>query len=155
MNTFLVTSLTILPAGCPDVFVRWVPHTAAQHINIQPLANQSGGLPPTQASHRTKLFRFMRLFLSSVRFLTRITSALLSGASPNWRTPMHMSKDGSIWQLFVLCLLALGGNVPQVLCFTIVWDTPEKEKLPNGLLPPPAFRGFYLDRGTKKLSKLG
>ena len=36
-----------------------------------------------------------------------------------------MSKDGSIWQLFVLCLL----QCPQVLCFTIVWDTPEKEKV--------------------------
>ena len=29
----------------------------------------------------------------------------------------HMSKDGSIWQLFVLCLLALGERCPQVLPF--------------------------------------
>ena len=30
-----------------------------------------------------------------------------------------MSNDGSIWQLFVLYLL----------CFSAVWDTPEKEKV--------------------------
>ena len=33
-------------------------------------------------------------------------------------------------QLFVLCLLALGDTAPpQVLCFTIVWDTLGKEKV--------------------------
>ena len=40
-----------------------------------------------------------------------------------------MSKDGSIWQLFVLCLLALGDSVPKRYVFTIVWDTPEKEEV--------------------------
>ena len=47
-----------------------------------------------------------------------------------------MSKDGSIWQLFVLCLLALGDTV---LCFTIVWDTPGKEKVAKWSFAPPAF----------------
>ena len=40
------------------------------------------------------------------------------------RANLYMSQDGSIWQLFVLCLLALGE-----LAFTIVWDTPGKEKV--------------------------
>ena len=31
------------------------------------------------------------------------------------------------------------GHCPQVLLFTVVWDIPGKEKIPNGLLPPPAF----------------
>ena len=31
------------------------------------------------------------------------------------------------------------GHCPQALLFTIVWDTPGKEKLPNCLPPPPAF----------------
>ena len=39
-----------------------------------------------------------------------------------------MSKDGSIWQLFVLCLLALGDTVPKCY-FSIVWDTLEKENV--------------------------
>ena len=29
------------------------------------------------------------------------------------KDPLHMSKDGSIWQLFVLCLLALRDTVPK------------------------------------------
>ena len=29
-----------------------------------------------------------------------------------------MSKDGSIWQLFVLCLLALGDTVPK--CYVLL-----------------------------------
>ena len=41
---------------------------------------------------------------------------------------MYMSKDGSIWQLFVLCLLALGHTVPKCY-FSIVWDTPGKERV--------------------------
>ena len=28
------------------------------------------------------------------------------------------------------------GHCPQVLLFTVVWDTLERKKLPNGLLPP-------------------
>ena len=31
---------------------------------------------------------------------------------------VHMSKDGSIWQLFVLCLLALGDTVPK--CYVLL-----------------------------------
>ena len=49
----------------------------------------------------------------------------------------HMSKAESIWQLFVLCLLALRDTVPKCY-FLLQFGTP-KEKLPNGLLPPPAF----------------
>ena len=30
-----------------------------------------------------------------------------------WGAEKDMSKDGSIWQLFVLCLLALGDTVPK------------------------------------------
>ena len=44
------------------------------------------------------------------------------------RATLYMSKDGSIWQLFVLCLLALRDK-PQVLFSAIVWDTPGKEKV--------------------------
>ena len=46
------------------------------------------------------------------------------------------------------------GHCPQVLCFTTVWHTPERKKLPNGLPPPPAiFEGFneiYAVYGPKK-----
>ena len=31
---------------------------------------------------------------------------------------LYMSKDGSIWQLFVLCLLALGDTVPK--CYVLL-----------------------------------
>ena len=41
---------------------------------------------------------------------------------------MYMSNDGSIWQLFVLCLLALGDTVSKCF-FTIVWDTRGKERV--------------------------
>ena len=34
-------------------------------------------------------------------------------AIPFVNPPLHMSKDGSIWQLFVLCLLALGDAIPK------------------------------------------
>ena len=43
------------------------------------------------------------------------------------------------------------GHCPQVLLFTIVWDTPGKEKVAKWS----AFRGFSLDRGSKNPSKLG
>ena len=29
-----------------------------------------------------------------------------------WMEDLYMSKDGSIWQFFVLCLLGLGGHAP-------------------------------------------
>ena len=44
--------------------------------------------------------------------------------------------------MFVLCLLALGGHCPQVLCFTAVWDTLKRKELPNGLLPRQHFEAF-------------
>ena len=50
-----------------------------------------------------------------------------------------MSKDGSIWQLFVLCLLALGDTVPKCCALLQFGTLLEREKLPNGPLPPPAF----------------
>ena len=61
-----------------------------------------------------------------------------------------MSKDGSIWQLFVLCLLALGDTVPKCYFFTIVWDTPGKEKIAKWS-PPPAsiLEGFNEIEGQK------
>ena len=34
------------------------------------------------------------------------------------RGSLHMSKDGSIWQLLVLCLLALGDTVPK--CYVLL-----------------------------------
>ena len=38
--------------------------------------------------------------------------------TPHCKTPpLHTSKNGSIWQLFVLCLLANGGHYPQVLFY--------------------------------------
>ena len=40
---------------------------------------------------------------------------------------------------FRALLAGTWGHCPQVLCFTIVWDTLKRKKLPNGLLPPPAF----------------
>ena len=33
------------------------------------------------------------------------------------RAAQYMIKDGSIWQLFVLCLLALGDTVPKCYVF--------------------------------------
>ena len=64
-----------------------------------------------------------------------------------------MSKDGSIWQLFVLFLLALGDTVPKRYVL-LQFGTPlKRKKLPNGLLPPPAFE--RLRQRVKKPFKLG
>ena len=50
------------------------------------------------------------------------------------------------------------GHCPQVLIFTTVWDTPGKEKVAKWTSAPTSpynhFRGFYLDRGSKNLSRL-
>ena len=55
------------------------------------------------------------------------------------RGGVYMSKDGSIWQLFVLCLLALGDTVPKCFVLLQFGTLLEREKLPNGPLPPPPF----------------
>ena len=40
------------------------------------------------------------------------------GSSEEGGRPLYVSKDGSIWQLFVLCLLALGDTVPK--CYVLL-----------------------------------
>ena len=67
---------------------------------------------------------------------------------------MYMSKGGSIWQLFVLCLLALRDTVPKCY-FTIVWDTPGKEEKVAKWSSAPAsiLEGFNEIEG--QLPKLG
>ena len=53
------------------------------------------------------------------------------------RTPLHMSKNGSIWRLFVRCLLALGDTVPKCY-FLLSFGTPlAREKLPKMDFCPP------------------
>ena len=37
---------------------------------------------------------------------------------PMWTPLLYMSKDGSIWQLFVLCLLLVGDTVPK--CYVLL-----------------------------------
>ena len=69
---------------------------------------------------------------------------------------LYMSKDGSIWQFFVLCLLALGDIVPKCYFFCYALGHPGKEKNCQMVFCPcQHFRGFQLDRGSKNLSKLG
>ena len=54
-----------------------------------------------------------------------------------------MSTDESIWQLFVLCLLALGDTVPKSYFLTIVWETPAKEKVAKwSPVPASILEGF-------------
>ena len=48
---------------------------------------------------------------SAARFLLGHGTHTMSGT-------LYMSKDGSIWQLFVLCLLALGDTVPK--CYVLL-----------------------------------
>ena len=50
----------------------------------------------------------------------------------------RVGKNGSIWQLFVLCLLALRDTVPKCYFLLSFGTLLERKKLPNGLLPPPA-----------------
>ena len=75
--------------------------------------------------------RFIRPNKPSTEFVETFT---LPRRFENWPVYEQRRVD-----FFVLCLLALGDTVPQVLFCTIVWDTPEREKMPNGLLPLPAF----------------
>ena len=51
-----------------------------------------------------------------------------------------MSKDAVDLATFHAVPASTWGHCPQVLLFTIVWGTPERKNLPNGLLPPPAFQ---------------
>ena len=55
-----------------------------------------------------------------------------------------MGKDGSIWQLFVLCLLARKGTLsPSASFYSIVWDTPGKEKVAKwSFAPASSLEGF-------------
>ena len=66
-----------------------------------------------------------------------------------------MSKDGSIWQLFVLCLLALGDTVLKCYVFTTVWDTPGKGKVAKRSSAPASilegFKEIYAVYGPKNL----
>ena len=63
-----------------------------------------------------------------------------------------MGKDGSIWQLLVLCLLALGDSVPQCYFLTIVWDTLEKEKVAKwSSAPASILEGFNQIEGQQTL----
>ena len=69
-----------------------------------------------------------------------------------------MSKDRSIWQLFVLCLPALGDIVPKCFFSTIVWDTPGKEKVAKWSSAPASILEGLLNQlhtRSKNLSKLG
>ena len=83
-----------------------------------------------------------RLFLAQLLYL-HLELFGLQGARRRGRSlrggGVYMSKDGSIWQLFVLCLLELGNTVPK--CYVLLeFGAPLKRiKLPNGLLPAPAF----------------
>ena len=61
-----------------------------------------------------------------------------------------MSKSGSIWQLFVLCLLALRDTVPKCYLLTIVGDTPGKEKVAKwSSAPASILEGFNEIEGQK------
>ena len=70
-----------------------------------------------------------------------VSSNAAEGLFSRCKRFLCMSKDGSIWQLFVLC-------------FTIVWDTPEKEKVAKwSSAPASIFEGFneiYAVYGPKK-----
>ena len=96
----------------------------------------------------TVLWPFLMIIL-----MTRVDS----GSSPSRAPSLYRSKDGSIWQLFVLCLLALGDTVLKCYFYSCLghpgFPGLERKKFPNGLLPPPAFY-YRVDRGSKTFQNL-
>ena len=143
-----------LPSGVRSPFAPYrdqSPHTLKKRVSEskKPISHQNPHFPCSALYRNGDLLTQSAPFLGGGKCLLLLWNPLFlilgilapvrGKRVPNSGGLLHMSKDGSIWQFFVLCLLALRDTVPKCY-FLLQFGTPlERKNLPNGLLLPPAF----------------